>query len=177
MKRQSPNGRTTPTFRGLSAASARSAFAAMRASKKADTRCELELRRALRRCGLRCRAPGSNLPGRPDLVFPRARVVVFCDGDFWHGRELETRLHRLAKGHNSEYWIAKLKSNVARDAARTRELEAEGWLVLRFWETDIRRAPEAVALQVVEAVSSRRPSPAAYAGRIERAAMPRPSPG
>jgi DNA mismatch endonuclease (patch repair protein) len=113
------------------------------------------LRRALTALGLRYRVRYVRLPGRPDIVFPGARVVLFCDGDFWHGRELPGRLERLALGHNADYWIAKIKTNVERDQTQTRELELEGWLVLRFWESDIKRAPEEIAREVGRIVRSR----------------------
>ena len=91
---------------------------------------------------------GSTLPGRPDLVFERYRVVVFCDGDFWHGRDLARRLAKINTGHNAEYWVAKLKGNVARDATVNTELRRAGWHVVRLWETDLLRDPQAVAEQL-----------------------------
>jgi DNA mismatch endonuclease (patch repair protein) len=83
-------------------------------------------------------------------------VAVFCDGDFWHGRELDERIHKLGRGHNAPYWVAKISSNVARDRRHDEALERDGWLVLRFWETEIARDPAAVAARVAEAVSRRR---------------------
>jgi DNA mismatch endonuclease, patch repair protein len=90
------------------------------------------------------------------MVFPGPRVVVFCDGDFWHGRDLDRRLARLSVGHNAPYWTAKVKANVARDHLQTERLTEGGWLVLRFWESDIHRAPDQVARVVAEAVAERR---------------------
>jgi DNA mismatch endonuclease (patch repair protein) len=81
-------------------------------------------------------------------VFPNARVVVFCDGDFWHGRDLEARIARLRNGHNAPYWVAKIQTNVARDARNTLALRQQGWTVLRFWETDILASAAAVASRV-----------------------------
>jgi DNA mismatch endonuclease (patch repair protein) len=97
----------------------------------------------------------ASLPGRPDIVFPRRRVVVFCDGDFWHGRQLRRRLKRLAKGHNAQYWVAKVQRNVERDRKQQAELERAGWLVLRYWETDILRDPCGVANAAARAIKSR----------------------
>jgi DNA mismatch endonuclease, patch repair protein len=136
-------GADAPSFVGLKAASAKTSAAARASSRKAGTRCEEELKRAVRRTGFRFDSDAVDLPGRPDLVFRCARVVVFCDGDFWHGRNLRARVRRLATGHNAGYWVAKIKANVRRDRERTRELRLAGWLVLRFWETDIRRSPGA----------------------------------
>ena len=141
--------RTTPSFKGLHPASARASAAARGASAKTNTRCEQVLRRELRRRGLRYRLHHSGLPGRPDIVFTRPRVVVFCDGDFWHGRDLSKRLAALAAGHNAAYWLAKVQRNVERDRRQTGVLEASGWSVLRFWETDILCRTDYVADQII----------------------------
>src|SRR5437016_14297017 len=82
---QSPAKRVAPTYKGFKAAS-RASSRAMRANRSAGTKPEVLLERLVRRLGLRGRRNVAELPGKPDLVFARARVVVFCDGDFWHGR-------------------------------------------------------------------------------------------
>jgi DNA mismatch endonuclease (patch repair protein) len=96
------------------------------------------------------------LPGRPDLVVSSARLVVFCDGDFWHGRNLERRVAKLAAGHNAPYWVSKIKSNVDRDRRIERQLLDSGWGFLRFWESDVRANPKLAAKVVVKAVRARR---------------------
>jgi DNA mismatch endonuclease (patch repair protein) len=83
-------------------------------------------------------------------------VAVFCDGDFWHGRDLDIRLAKLARGHNAPYWVAKVQRNAERDRVQTEQLEAAGWLVLRFWENDIIRGIDAIADAIANAVVSRR---------------------
>jgi len=133
--------RATPSFRGRRAATPAARRAAQGASKKTDTSCELVLRRALWASGFRYRLHHSEVPGRPDLVFMRQRIAVFCDGDFWHGRNLDARVARLARGHNAPYWTEKITKNVARDRFVTKRLTAEGWRVIRLWETDISRDP------------------------------------
>jgi DNA mismatch endonuclease (patch repair protein) len=85
-------------------------------------------------------------------VFPKARVAIFCDGDFWHGRDLPERLMRLSRGHNAIYWVSKVRRNVDRDRRQTFALEAAGWAVLRFWETNILRRPDDAADRVVAAL-------------------------
>lgn len=112
------------------------------------------LRRELWRHGLRYRLAVANLPGRPDIVFVRERVAVFCDGDFWHGRNLEQRIARLQNGHNAGYWVAKVEANVARDRRQTGVLQAAGWRVLRLWETDILKDPGAAATVVSDLLRS-----------------------
>ena len=112
--------------------------AARGSSSKRDTKPERILRAALWLAGLRgYRCDVLALPGRPDIVFPGTRIAVFCDGDFWHGRDLKRRLAHLRAGHNAAYWIAKIEGNVARDRRHDSALIAAGWVVLRFWESDI----------------------------------------
>ncbi|MBX3025963.1 very short patch repair endonuclease [bacterium] len=144
-----------PSYVGRSSASARASAAARASSRKAGTRCEEALRRALARLGYRYRRNVTDLPGKPDFVFPRARVVVFCDGDFWHGRDFEARRARLRAGTNADYWIAKISRNRERDREQAARLRRCGWKVLRFWESDIRRSAERAALAVRRALEQR----------------------
>lgn len=137
---------------GLAPASSRAIAAARGASRKRDTHPELTLRRAVFQRGLRYRCAADDLPGRPDLVFRRARVVVFADGDFWHGRDLAKRLAKLERGHNATYWLAKIEGNAARDRRIDAALAALGWIVLRFWETDIKRDLHRIVDEIVAAV-------------------------
>lgn len=144
-----PEKRTGSSFAGFKPASPTSSRIARSASAKKDTRCELALRRELSRRRVRYRLHYADLPGRPDIVFVKHRVVVFCDGDFWHGRELEARAAKLARGHNAVYWVAKVRQNVERDVRQTRALEDAGWLVLRFWESDLLRRTSEIADHIV----------------------------
>src|SRR5690606_4726586 len=113
----------------------------------------LRLRRELWRRGYRYRLHVPGLPGRPDIVFPRHRLVVFCDGDFWHGRDLEHQLAKLCRGHNSTYWVATVRRNVERDCQQTRLLRGADWTVLRLWETDIPRRTTEIADEVIAALA------------------------
>ena len=124
-------------------------------SRKTNTAPELLLRRALWRIGVRYRVDVGSLPGRPDLAIPAARLAIFCDGDFWHGRNLRGRLRKLAAGHNSPYWVSKIRSNVARDHRVDRLLSNSGWNLLRFWESDIRADPRRIAKEVLRAARKR----------------------
>src|SRR5262249_11081423 len=110
---------------------------------------------ALWQRGLRYRVDAKDLPGRPDVTFARARVVVFCDGDFWHGRNLEERIRKLSAGHNAPYWIAKIQANVARDRRHEDQLRAAGWIVLRYWETDVKREAALIADAIASTVKQR----------------------
>lgn len=148
--------RASPSYAGLRPASGRSSKAARGSSKKSDTKCEVLLRSALFRAGCRFRKNVAALPGKPDIVFAGPRLVVFCDGDFWHGRDWGTRKRKLAAGANPRYWQAKIERNMERDRDRTRQLEALGWTVLRVWETDILRDPEACAAKIAAQLQQRR---------------------
>lgn len=102
-------------------------------ANRAESSVERAVRSELQRRGLRFRkhfAPVKGLRCRPDVVFTRARVVVFVDGCFWH----RCREHGTSPKINSPYWTAKLDSNVARDRRNTQALESAGWTVLRIWE-------------------------------------------
>lgn len=143
-------------FHRLVPASAKASSAARGSSRKRDTRCELLLRSALHRLGLRYRVAPRDVAGRPDVVFRRQRVAVFCDGDFWHGRDLDRRLARLAHGHNPGYWTAKIARNVERDRWTDNALRALGWVVLRFWESEIQRDADAIARSVRDVLEQHR---------------------
>lgn len=144
-----------PSYRGRRPASAHASAAARGASKKADTRCEVLLRSVLWRAGCRFRKNVSSLPGKPDIVFTRVRVAIFCDGDFWHGRAWGERRTKLRHGSNAGYWVEKIRRNRERDRQRTRRLVEEGWTVLRFWETDILSDPERVAQKILRLLDKR----------------------
>jgi DNA mismatch endonuclease (patch repair protein) len=159
-------GRGAARYEGLKPASLKASKAARGASAKRDTKPEVALRAALRVAGLRrYKVDAHDLPGRPDIAFPGARVVVFCDGDFWHGKNLDDRLAKLERGHNAPYWIEKISGNVARDRRNDAVLNAEGWRVLRYWESDVNRAPTAIAEQVKRVVEARQREPRARRGR------------
>lgn len=136
-----------PSFRGLKPASW-TASEALAGNKRADTSCEIELRRALWRRGLRFLKNVATLPGNPDIVFPRQRVVVFCDGDFWHGKDWGTRKRKLKRGHNAAYWVAKIQNNIRRDRRNERLLRTQGWRVVRLWESDVLAGPKKAAAAV-----------------------------
>lgn len=141
-----------PSFVGLKPASALASSTARSTSGKRDSRCELVLRKALWALGLRYRVAVKTLPGKPDIVMSRHRIAIFCDGDFWHGRDLDRRLRQLGAGHNASYWVAKIRGNVERDRRHDAALRAAGWIVLRFWERDILRASVEIARKVLEIV-------------------------
>jgi DNA mismatch endonuclease (patch repair protein) len=147
--------RRTATYVGLSPSSPVASRAARGSSRKRDTKAELLLRRELWARGLRYRIDSPKIAGRPDVAFSRARVAVFIDGDFWHGRDLEERIKRLQRGHNAPYWVKKLRGNVDRDRANDALLARQGWIVLRYWETDIKKSAARIAEDIVIKVQAR----------------------
>ena len=146
--------RKTPSFKDLQPASELHSRV-KRKNQRTDTLHELTLRRELWRLGLRYRKNVASLPGKPDIVFNQARVAVFCDGDFWHGRHWKKLKLKLVHGTNPSYWIAKIASNIQRDKQTNALLEKSGWRVIRLWETDIRKDPTACALMIEKIVDER----------------------
>jgi DNA mismatch endonuclease, patch repair protein len=91
------------------------------------------VQRELRGKGLKFRCHVRNLPGSPDIVFPRKQIAIFVDGDFWHGWRLSAWEHKL-----STFWREKLRANRARDLRNFRRLRAHGWTVIRIWGHQIK---------------------------------------
>lgn len=130
--------------------------------KSKDTKPELRLRRALHAAGLRYRLQAKELPGRPDVVFRRAKLAVFVHGCFWH-RHPECEHARMPKSR-LDFWKPKLTANAERDARQRSELEDTGWTVVTVWECEVRN--DAALSRAVELIKSlagkrRRKSPAA----------------
>lgn len=100
-----------------------------------DTRPEMVIRRGLHALGYRYRLHDRRLPGRPDLVFPSRRAVIFIHGCFWHGHDCS--LFRWP-GARSQFWRDKIGGNIARDARVRAELRAAGWRVINIWECALR---------------------------------------
>lgn len=97
---------------------------------------EMKLRRALHKAGFRYRVNVRDLPGSPDLVFPKYRAVIFVHGCFWHRHE-GCKYTTMPKDR-FEFWNAKFYTNVARDAKNVDELERLGWRVLIVWECELK---------------------------------------
>lgn len=83
------------------------------------------------------------LPGHPDFRIKSTRVLIFCDSSFWHGRR-KADVSGQSFRKNKRLWTSKIAATKARDARTSRSLRKAGWMVLRFWDTDIVRRPEAV---------------------------------
>lgn len=102
-----------------------------------DTAIEVMRRRALWREGVRYRKNDKHFPGSPDIAIRKFRIAVFCDGEFWHGKDWDSVKPRLQS--NRDYWIAKIERNMCRDHEANRQLNILGWTVIRFWGNEIRK--------------------------------------
>ena len=102
-----------------------------------DTSIEIVLRKALWEKGYRYRKNCKDLPGRPDIVLTKYRIAIFCDSEFFHGKDWDALKSRLEKSNNSEYWIKKISRNRQRDDEINKRLSFMGWTVVRFWGKEI----------------------------------------
>jgi len=110
----------------------------MQAVKSKGSKIELALRKELWNRGLRYRINNPKTYGKPDIIFIRKKVAVFCDSEFWHGYDWENRKHEIKS--RRDFWIPKIERNIERDKEVTRILKSEGWIVLRFWGKEIEKS-------------------------------------
>lgn len=109
----------------------------MQAIRGKDTSIEVKLRQELWKRGIHYRKNCKKVYGHPDLVFIGKKVAVFCDSEFWHGYDWENSRNSIKT--NSEFWIAKIERNMARDCEVNETLRSEGWIVIRFWGKEIQK--------------------------------------
>lgn len=109
----------------------------MKAIKNKDSKIEVLLRKELWLRGLRYRKNYKKIIGKPDIVFIRKKVAVFCDSEFWHGYDWENRKNDIKS--NRDFWIKKIERNIQRDIEVNEILKNDGWSVLRFWGNDIKK--------------------------------------
>jgi len=109
----------------------------MKRIKSKDTSIEIILRKALWKKGFRYRKNCKDVIGKPDLCFKGKKLAVFCDSEFWHGKYLMEG--KYIPKTNRKFWIEKLEKNIERDKTVNMKLKENGWTVLRFWESDIRK--------------------------------------
>mgnify|MGYP002647189193 FL=1 len=107
--------------------------------KSSNTKIEVLLRKALWKKGYRYRKNYKKLPGKPDIVLTKYKIAIFCDGEFFHGKDWEILKPRLEKGNSSEYWVSKISKNRKHDDEINKELLFLGWTVIRFWGNDIKK--------------------------------------
>jgi len=121
----------------------------MKNIKNKDTRIEVTLRKALWNKGYRYRKNDKRLPGKPDIVLTKYKIAIFCDSEFFHGKDWEVLKPQLERGKNADFWIKKISKNQQRDEEVNKQLQYLGWTVIRFWGKDITKHTDE-CVQVIE---------------------------
>lgn len=117
-----------------------------------DTSIEVLLRKALWHKGYRYRKNYKALPGRPDICITKYKIAIFCDSEFFHGKDWDILKAKLEKGNNGAYWVAKIKENMERDTRFDKELAFLGWTVIHFWGKEIQKNIDECVKVIDEAV-------------------------
>ena len=118
----------------------------MQAVKSKNSKIELTLRKELWNRGHRYRLHCQKIPGRPDIVFISKKVAVFCDSEFWHGKDWDSRKNDFKS--NQKFWHSKIERNIERDKEVNSKLQSLGWTVLRFWGKEINSNLESCVKQI-----------------------------
>jgi len=105
--------------------------------RRKDTSIELTLRKELWHRGYRYRKNYKDLPGSPDICLTKYKLAIFCDSEFFHGKDWEVLKPRIAEGNNGQYWVKKIQENINRDEDVDKRLNYLGWTVIHFWGKDI----------------------------------------
>ena len=122
-------------------------FRAMSRVKLKDGPLETIIRSELHRRGYRFRKHVKSLPGSPDAVFPKEKIAIFIDGDFWHGYRFPEWEHKL-----KDFWKEKIRQNRERDQKNFRKLRKMGWKVIRIWQHEIKRDPASCINKIISAI-------------------------
>lgn len=117
-----------------------------------DTSIELVLRRALWKKGYRYRKNYKKIPGTPDIALTKYKIAIFCDGEFFHGKDWKVLKPRLEQGKNADYWVKKIQRNMDRDSEKDKELLFQGWTVIHFWGKDIIKNTDKCVRVIEEAI-------------------------
>lgn len=124
----------------------------MRRIRSKNTKIEIALRKALWHRGYRYRKNYAALPGKPDIVLTKQKIAIFCDSEFFHGKDWEILKPQLEHGKNGEFWIKKISRNRERDDEVNKQLLFFGWTVIRFWGKDILKDTDECVKVVEEAI-------------------------
>lgn len=120
--------------------------------KSKDTTIEIALRKALWEKGYRYRKNYKALPEKPDIAITKYKIAVFCDSEFFHGKDWEIKRPKLLNSKNSEYWISKIERNMERDRKNEQQLLFLGWTVIRFWGKEILKNTDECVRVIEEAI-------------------------
>lgn len=124
----------------------------MQRIKGKNTSIEVRLCKALWNKGYHYRKNYKELPGSPDIVLTKYKIAIFCDGEFFHGKDWDKLKARLEKGEKGEYWIKKITRNMERDEDINKQLMFKGWTVLRFWGDEIKKNTDECVKAIEEAI-------------------------
>ncbi len=138
-----------PRFHGEASAKSHKNMSHIRGK---DTTIEIKLRKALWHKGYRYRKNYKDLPGRPDIALTKYKIAVFCDSEFFHGKDWEVLKPRLEKGKNPDYWIPKIERNMQRDVEKDQALLFADWTVIHFWGKDILKDTDECVRVIEEAI-------------------------
>ncbi len=117
-----------------------------------DTGIELALRKALWHKGYRYRKNYKTLPGTPDIALTRQKVAIFCDSEFFHGKDWDVKKIKLQKSKNPDFWINKIEKNMERDLENDKRLLLLGWTVIHFWGQTILKNTDECVRVIEEAI-------------------------
>ena len=124
----------------------------MKKIKSANTSIEIKLRKALWNKGYRYRKNYKNLPGTPDIVLTKYKIAIFCDSEFFHGKDWDKLKIQLNKGRNADYWIKKIERTRQRDVNNDKKLFSLGWTVIHFRGCDIMKNVDGCIKTIEEAI-------------------------
>ena len=124
----------------------------MQSIRSKDTKIEMILRKSLWSSGIRYRKNYSKIPGKPDIAITKYKIAIFCDSEFFHGKDWEQLKPRLQKGDNGEFWVNKIGKNREHDEQVNKELAFMGWTVIRFWGNDIKKNTDECIKVIEEAI-------------------------
>mgnify|MGYP000225220551 FL=1 len=128
----------------------------MKNIRSKDTAIEIRLRKALWQKGYRYRKNYKELPGCPDIVLTKYKIAIFCDGEFFHGKDWEVLKPCLEQSNNSQFWINKISRNIERDDEVNKKLLFLGWTVIRFWGKDIKKNTDECVKVIEEEIFERK---------------------
>ena len=124
----------------------------MQRIRSKDTSIECLLRKALWNEGFRYRKNYGKLPGKPDIVLTKYKIAIFCDSEFFHGKDWDSLKAQLSRGKNPDFWINKISRNIERDRIADANLKGSGWTVLRFWGKDIKKDTQGCVSVIKETI-------------------------
>lgn len=126
----------------------------MQAIKNKNTKIEILLGKSMWAAGMRYRKNDKTVFGKPDFVMKGLKIAIFCDSEFFHGKDWETEKDRIKT--NREFWVNKIEGNIKRDNLVNEKLQTDGWIVIRFWGTDIKKNIQNCISIIQEAIFNRK---------------------